>query len=98
MPTFADRTAARWALAGPLGEATNRFFRGATSKSEAFQVTDLSNGHHRLEFFTPARNPGYGKRYIQEINGNGQIVREFKETFGPQGLVATKWIHGGPEG
>ena len=97
MASFADNAAARRALAGPLQQAANRFFGGATSQSTGFQVTNLDGGEYRLEFFTPARNPGYGKRYVQEIGPDGRVLREYKETLGPEGIVETKWVHGGPK-
>jgi hypothetical protein len=96
MTEFPDKPAARRALSGPQQQATNRFFRGATSKSRDFKITDLGNGSYRLEFFSPSRNPDFGKRYIQEIGLGGEVVREFKETLGPHGIIETKWIHGGP--
>lgn len=44
-----------------------------------------------------ANNIGYGKVYVQEIDSSGNIIREFKETIGPNGLIETKWIAGGPK-
>jgi hypothetical protein len=32
----------------------------------------------------------------QEIGPAGEILREFKETLGPAGIIETKWIHGAP--
>jgi len=93
---FAEKAAARQAFSGEMRTAANRFFRGATSKSRDFKALDISNGAKRLEFFSPARNVGYGKRYVQEINSSGQVIREFKETIGPKGVIETKWIYGGP--
>ena len=94
---FPDREAARRALIGPQGQAANRFFRGATSKSVNFRIAPVSDDVLRLEYFSPARNPGYGKRYIQEVDGEGNVIREYKETWGPEGIIETKWVHGGPE-
>lgn len=94
--TYADRASARGALAGGQRQAANRFFRSATSKSTDFRVTKLSRGRYRLEFFSPARNLGYGKHYVQEIGPAGEILREYKETLGPAGIIETKWIHGAP--
>ena len=76
--------------------AANRFFRGATSKSTGFKITELEEGARLLEFFSPARNPGYGKRYAQVIDEFGRVIREFKETIGPNGIIEVKWVHGGP--
>lgn len=92
--TFPNKASARQALSGPQQEAANRFFRGATGKSQNFRITDLSNGAKQLEFFSPAKNPGYGKRYVQEINSAGGVIREYKDTLGPQGLIDRKWVHG----
>jgi hypothetical protein len=93
---FPDKSAARGALPGPLGAAANRFFRDATGKSAQFKVTDLEDGRFRFEFFSAARNPGYGKRYVQVVGPTGEIISEYKETLGPEGLIETKWVHGGP--
>lgn len=94
--SFPDRLAARRALAGEQGRAPNRFFRAATSKSIDFKATPLSGGRLRLEFLSPANNPGYGKRYVQEIDQFGNIRRWYQETWGPEGQVNTKWLMGGP--
>ena len=93
---FPDRAAAQGALAGPLGESANHFFRGATAKCTDFKVTHLPD-RVRLEYFAPARNAGYGKRYIQELDNAGRVICEYKETWGPNGLIETKWVHGAPE-
>ena len=83
-------------MSGPQQGAANRFFRGATGKSTDFRVTSLGGGRERLEYFSPANNPGYGKRYVQEIDADANVVSEYKETLGPDGLIETKWIHGLP--
>ena len=93
---LATKQAARGALDGPLGVAANRFFRDAAKNAQDFRITDIAGGGKRFEFFSPAKNPGYGKRYIQEVDNTGAIVRELKDTLGPEGLIETKWIHGGP--
>jgi hypothetical protein len=93
---YPDKASARQALDGDSRVAANRFFRDATSKSEGFRVTETGDGGHRLQFFSPANNPGYGKLYVQEIDADGQVVREYKDTLGPDGLIERKWIHGGP--
>jgi RHS repeat-associated protein len=95
---YGSKTAARQGLPGLVGVAANRFFRGATAKSEGFQSQLLDSGGYRLQFFSPARNPGYGKLYVQEINAFGDVVLEYKNTLGPQGLIETKWIFGGQNG
>jgi hypothetical protein len=48
-----------------------------------------------MQFFSPANNPGYGKLYVQEIDSSGNVVREYKDTIGPDGVIERKWIHGG---
>lgn len=93
---FPDRESARRALSGAQGETANRFFRAATSKCVDFRITALKEGGVRLEFFAPANNPGYGKRYAQEIERTGVVVRWYKETWGPEGLIETKWLKGEP--
>jgi hypothetical protein len=93
---FGSKAAAREGLSGDAGTAANRFFRDATSKSIDFQAQELGNGGYRLQFFSPANNPGYGKLYVQEIDAAGNVIKEFKNTLGPDGLIETKWVHGGP--
>ncbi len=94
---FASRDEARKALGGDLGKAANRFFKGASkTKSKDFTITDLPDGGKRFEFFTPAKNEGFGKRFIQDVDSNGKIVREFKDTISPDGnVIERKFIHGG---
>lgn len=72
----------------------DRFFRGATSKSQDFEAIGLPGGGCRLQFFSLAKNPGDGKLYVQEIDRTGQVLGEFKSTMGPDGLIETKWVHG----
>ena len=91
-----SKAAARGGLTGEAGAAANRFFRDATSKSIDFQAQELGNSGYRLQFFAPANNPGYGKLYGQEIDAAGNVIKEFKNTPGPDGLIETKWVHGGP--
>jgi hypothetical protein len=93
---FDSKQTARESFEGEIRSAANRFFRGATSKSQDFRATELEHGGYRFEFFSPANNPGYGKLYVQEIDRSGAVVREFKNTMGPHGLIETKWVHGGP--
>jgi hypothetical protein len=94
--SFGSRAAAREGLPGDLAGAGNRFFRGATSKSQDFQAVELPGGGYRMQFSSPANNPGYSKVYVQEIDRAGQVLREYKNTMGPDGLIETKWVHGGP--
>jgi hypothetical protein len=42
---FESKTAARGGLTGDAGKAANRFFRDATSKSQDFQIQELSGGN-----------------------------------------------------
>jgi hypothetical protein len=93
---YTDKAAARQAFDGDLRVAANRFFRDATSKSEGFKTSDLPGGGHRLQFFSPANNPGYGKLYVQELDAEGNVIKEYKDTLGPDGLIERKWVHGGP--
>ena len=93
---FPDKAAARQALDGDAKAAANRFFRDATSKSINFQVEDLGDSRYQLRFFSPANNPGYGKLYVQEIDSEGNVLTEYKDTFGPDGLIQRKWLTGGP--
>lgn len=93
--SFGTKQAARQALDGPLGAAANRFFRDAAKNSRDFRIINLAGGIKRFEYFSAARNAGYGKLYIQEVESTGIVVREFKETLGPSGVIETKWVHGG---
>lgn len=91
------KSAARVSLEGGQAVAANRFFRGAGKKGTDFQVASLSDGTTRLSFFDPARNEGYGKVYVQIIDQTGKVLREFKDTLGPTGLLERKWLKGGPK-
>ena len=82
-------------MSGAAGVASNRFFRTATSKSTDFRVEELEGGGYRMSFFSPATNPGYGKRYVCEIDTSGRVIRRYKDTLGPEGLVERKWMKGG---
>ena len=77
-----------------MQSSANRFFRGATAKSQDYQVADLGNGQYQMQFFSPARNLGYGKLYIQTIDDAGSVLSEYKDTMGPNGLIERKWIVG----
>lgn len=92
----ASKAKARSAFEGDLGTAANRFFRGATSKSTNFQATELAGGGQRFEFFSPANNPGYGKLYVQEVDAQGNVVQEYKDALGSEGLIERKFVHRGP--
>jgi hypothetical protein len=91
---YETRADARGALAGDQQVAANRFFKGATGKSRDFRVTIYRSGRARLQFFSPARNPGYGKLYVQDIDERGGTVRRYKDTMGPEGLIERKWLRG----
>ncbi len=93
---FPTKEAARRALAGAAGAAANRFFRDATSWSTNFSVVEAHGPVYRLSFYTAARTPGFGKRYHQVSDQSGQVLQEYKETWGPDGLLEAKWVHGNP--
>ncbi len=90
--SYPDRTAARAALSGKQQAAANRFFKKGTGKSQDFKVIALDDGTYRLEFFSPARNAGYGKLFVQLIGPEGEIIQRFKDTMGPEGLIERKWL------
>jgi hypothetical protein len=95
---FETKETARKALDGPQGVAANRFFRDAgTNKTPAqdFMIADIADGGKRFEFTVPSRNPGYRKIFVQEVDVNGSILKEYKDTMGPKGLFERKWNHGG---
>lgn len=64
------------------------------TKSSDFKIIDLPEGGKRFEFFSLANNEGYGKLYVQEVNAQGKIMKEFKDTIGPEGLIERKFITG----
>jgi hypothetical protein len=92
--TFATRDEARAGLPGPLRAASNRFFRKATAKNTNFVITRLEDGGYRMERFSPANNAGYGKLYVRVIDSRGEILEDYKDTLGPNGLIERKWLHG----
>jgi hypothetical protein len=65
-------------------------------KSQDFQAQELSGGGFRLRFFSPANNPGCGKLYVLGIDSTGIVVREYKNKIASEGVIETKWVHGGP--
>lgn len=34
--------------------------------------------------------------YVQEIDRTGEVLREYKNTMGPDGQLGTEWVRGGP--
>jgi len=51
----------------------------SSGKSEQFRIVRYADDYE-FSFFSPANNPGYGKRYIQDVNLDGQIVNHYKVT------------------
>jgi hypothetical protein len=47
-----------------------------------------------MERFSPANNAGYGKLYVRVIDSRGEILEDYKDTLGPNGLIERKWLHG----
>ena len=94
---FPDRQAARDGLPGELRAISNKFFKRATSKSQDFKITPVPGGGYRLEFFSPAENPGYGKVYVLTTDSTGRTISRYKDTLGPDGLIERKSLPGGPE-
>lgn len=68
--------------------------KASPCRTRGFQISELADGGYRMQFFSPARNAGYGKVYVQEIDEAGVVVREYKHTMGPDGLIETKGVHG----
>lgn len=90
--TFSTRAEARQALDGELQKAANRFFRGAgDSRSADFKMQGLAGGGYRFSYYDAARSPGYGKLYVQEVGPKGNLIREYKDTLGPNGLIERKF-------
>jgi hypothetical protein len=89
---YPSKAVAREALSGTARHWGGRFFRGATGKSTAFRIETLEGGGHRLSFFSPANNAGYGKLYVGEFDASGLPIRRYKDTLGPEGLIERKWI------
>lgn len=95
--TFETKQAARGALSGTQGQAANRFFRDAAKNSQDFRIQGTQGGGKRFQFFSPAKNEGYGKLYVQEVDKSGSVVKEFKDTMGPNGLIERKFVRGGAQ-
>jgi hypothetical protein len=36
------------------------------------------------------------ERHVLAIDEFGWVVREYKETIWPNGIIEVKWVHGGP--
>jgi len=76
--TFATKLDARRFFENDVGVAANRFFRDAAKNAENFKATIGESGEIVLEFFSKARNEGYGKIYRQTIDDAGNIISEIK--------------------
>ena len=76
--TFATKLEARSFFKQEVGMAANKFFRDAAKNAEQFKATVLENGNVILEFFSPARNAGYGKLYRQVVDSAGNVISEVK--------------------
>lgn len=74
--------------------AANQFSKRAAKNGEEFRIIPLQQDMKRFEFFSPARNEGYGKFYVQEVSSTGAILSEYKDTVGPNGLIERKWVKG----
>jgi hypothetical protein len=93
--SYNTKAEARSARIGEAGASANRFFRDATGKSVDFRIDPTENGYN-LKFFSPARNAGWGKSFVQEISPTGDVLREYKDTINPEGkVIERKWLHGG---
>jgi hypothetical protein len=91
--TFNSRSAARSAFmeGSDLRTAANRFFKGATGKSEQFRIVRYGDDYE-FSFFSPANNPGYGKRYIEDVNPDCTRVNSYKVTEFQSEALEIKWI------
>ncbi len=67
------------------------FFQGATGKSDQFHVFKTDKGF-KFEFFSKAKNQGYGKNYIQDVDDYGKKINEYKETIGPSGVIDREYL------
>lgn len=79
-------------LRGADQSAANKFFKDAAKNGEKFRIIPLQQDMKRFEFFSPARNEGYGKLYVQEVHSTGVVFRDYKDTVGPNGLIDRKWV------
>ncbi len=81
------------AYPGKIASSASKFFKKATLKSKNIKITKLKDNKYRFEHFSPANNSGYGKRYAQEVDVNGNILINIKETIGPDGkVIETKFL------
>ncbi|CAK7261945.1 protein of unknown function (plasmid) [Shinella sp. WSC3-e] len=96
LPVFSSIVLAMRSAASPVTRSISPVRLLKQRLPRALVFDPITSEGKRFEFFSPARNTGYGKRYVQEVDGTGSVVREFKETIGPDGVTDTKWNHGGP--
>jgi hypothetical protein len=86
--TFADKNAARDSLEGTIFfKEGNRFLKGAKPHSENIQIQKLGNGNMEISFFDPAQTQGYGKKYILELDKQGNNIAKYRQTIDPSGEI-----------
>lgn len=79
-------------LPSGVSSTANKFFTGATGKSNQFNIVKTNTGY-KFNFFSPANTPGYGKSYNLETDLVGKITERVRYTLGPNGeiLKTTKY-------
>ncbi|MGI4852322.1 MAG: hypothetical protein ACRYGR_10330 [Janthinobacterium lividum] len=90
---FATKNEARYYFQNSnpsLHKNVKEFFEGASGKCQDFKITPLNDNRYKLEFFAPANNPGFGKRYIKVLDNNGKKISYKAYTIGLKGLIQMK--------
>ena len=78
-----------------LNNIAQNFFKEAKG-SKNIKATQLPDNRIKFEFFDPAENVGFGKRYVQIIDKvTKEVLVDKKMTVGPNGLIDVKYIKGG---
>ena len=72
----------------------NKFFKGSKAITKDFRVTKLENNNLELSFFDPAQTPGYGKKYILEVDQYGNKVSHYRQTIDPSGRILNTKLTG----
>jgi hypothetical protein len=92
---FADKTSARNFLQDSVYHTEgNKFFKGAKPISKDLKIAKLDSGNIEMSFFDPADTPGYGKKYILELDKYGNKISHYRQTIDPSGKVLNTKLTG----
>ena len=87
----ADALSLTKSLPQSIQRSAKNFFKGGSSKYDSFSVEQKSNGNYMIKMEKPGDVPGSKAIYYKEVDSDGNTIRVYKETYGPDGkLIHTK--------